>query len=261
MQDVSSSEKSLIIEAKTEGRTQPENVPESDAINSNANVESALPLLQACGYTSSATNLEETDTIDSIVGLELLGNEHRSNSQDGGRKILGRVCSLQRIGVLTIWMIVQEKKSFTRDPGKALWSKLKLERNQSISLSEHVDLPAREQIDYTFNLTAAKRRISAKREETKEVLRSKSSADTHSDRPNSAANVKNKSDTKNKMADKWESGMLCTDLKVCKYDNMDNYLVAKSGGEVLLVTRVSGSVKVNRFLVTSKCESISTVNP
>lgn len=262
MKSVANCEKSQTIDVNTEGLTQTEIDREWNSKNKDIGEESLPCLLQACAYTSSAANIKDGETIDNIVGLELLGHDHKVNSQDDGRKILGQVCSLQRIGVLTIWMIVQEKESLFLDLGKAYWSKLKLEKNQSISLANYMDLPTQDRIEYNFNLTAAKRRLQAKKQE-KKVARPKSSLLTKSDRSDSAANVRrqksNTNLTENKMADNWESGIVCTDLKVCEYNKVYNYLIAKCGGEVLICTRVTGAVKIDRLLVASKCWLIWTL--
>lgn len=173
--------------------------------------------------------------------------------------------SLQSIGVLTIWSIVQQKsKTIPPDIGKAFWSKMKLEKNQTISLSDHIDLPLKDpeysDIKTNFNLNAAKRRIlNRKQEKTiikKEVSRPKSaiSFDSDSDRPSSAASAKIKRvlSVEKDVSKNWESGIVCGDLKVMTWEDRDHYLIAKNCGEVLCCKRILGVVRVTKFCVASK---------
>lgn len=172
-----------------------------------------------------------------------------------------QVCSLQRTGTLTIWSIVQEKKC-TPDIGKAFWSKMKLERTQTISLLDHLDIPVEEASEnetlINFNLNSAKRRLSAKKHEKvlvkSEISRPKSaiSSEFDIDRPASAASLKKVLPIEKNVARNWESGVVCFDLKITRFNKTDTYLVAKNCGEVLCCTRSAGVVKMNRFSVTSK---------
>ncbi|CAG9134459.1 unnamed protein product [Plutella xylostella] len=252
-------------EIRTEGRTQTEIDREWNLRNSTVDYDTEeIPhFLQACAYTSSALNVTAASTIDSIVGLELLGNEHTAYSQDGGRKLIGQVCSLQRIGILTIWLIIQEKTKHQEiDIGRAFWSKMKLEKNQTINLFQHIDIQIQDnsekKMNY-FNLTAAKRRLSFRKRDKvtrKEVSRQNSSV--NSDRPVSAARLKNKK-AESMLPENWECGILCTDLKVLRCNKIDNYLVAKNCGEVLCCTRIAGAVKVNKFCVTTDKSTITSL--
>lgn len=178
---------------------------------------------------------------------------------------LFQVVSLQRIGVLTIWSIVQQKsKTVPPDIGKAFWSKMKLEKNQSISLLDHIANPLKDSQNgdskLNFNLNAAKRRIINRKQEKnmmrKAVSRPKSaiSFDFDSDRPSSAASAKIKRvlSVEKDISKNWESGIVCGDLKVMNWKDSDHYLIAKNSGEVLCCKRILGAVKLSKFCVASK---------
>lgn len=163
-----------------------------------------------------------------------------------------QVCSLQRLGVLTIWTIVQER-TITHDLGKAYWSKMKLEKTQTFSLTEHVN--AKELIDSsTFNLSAAKKRMSNRKKEktlARNFSRQNSADSRQNDRPASVASAR-KLPAKKILPHDWETGIVCSDLKIVHYDNIDRYLVAKNNGEVLCCTKSLGAFTVDRLCVSCK---------
>ncbi|KAL0852846.1 hypothetical protein ABMA27_012645 [Loxostege sticticalis] len=231
------------------GMTQTELDREWNLRNSNVGFETVTPqyALQACAFTSSAMHIQKGDGADCIVGLEI---DPKVVTQDSGRKILGQVCSLQRIGILTIWSLIQEKMKSSTDMGKAYWSKIKLELNQTVMLMDHLDLPRANSPESTFvpsfNLNAAKRRTSVRRKEKKQISRQRSAV--KSDGPASAASVKNQILPRNN----WETGIVCSDLKIMRVENRDHYLVAKNCGEVLCCTKTAGVLKINRFCVADK---------
>ncbi|KAM3956859.1 LOW QUALITY PROTEIN: uncharacterized protein ACR2FA_009169 [Aphomia sociella] len=206
--------------------------------------------LQACAYTSSACNLLQNSAVDRIVGLQL---DCGRASQDAGRKVIGQVCALQRIGVLTIWSLIQEKLKTTADIGKAFWSKIKLEKSQTVSLIEHINVNELSS-NSNFNLNAAKRRVLLRKKKgiDKKVSRPKSAVNF--DRPASAVSVKKQVLP---MENNWENGIVCSDLKIMKYDNMDNFLIARNCGEVLCCTRSGGNVKVNKFSVANDSSTVT----
>ncbi|PZC73180.1 hypothetical protein B5X24_HaOG209912 [Helicoverpa armigera] len=248
--------------------------------------EHSIPCaLQSCAFTNSAYNMCGSDVTGRVVGLELAGDVHAILTQEGGRRIVGQVVTLQSIGVLTIWSIVQQKsKTVPPDIGKAYWSKMKLEKNQSISLLDHIDLPLKDpqndEIKINFNLNAAKRRILNRKQEKsmlkKEFSRPKSAIsfdfDIDSDRPTSAASAKIKRvlSVEKNVAENWESGVVCGGLKVMNWkdrDNYliakncgrDNYLIAKNCGEVLCCKRILGAVRVNKFCVATDASSVTCI--
>ncbi|CAH2101447.1 unnamed protein product [Euphydryas editha] len=214
-------------------------------------------LLQACSYTSSAMAVCNNESVDTIVGLEFVGDTAANSGS--GRKIIRQVCSLQRTGILTIWSIVQEKTQNTDDLGKAFWSKLKLEKNQTINLTEHINIPINSELP-SFNLNAAKKRLTIKRQEKiiTKISRPKSTvAKSNVDRPNSAASAKNKVLTDNYIFNFWENGVVFNHLKVMKLNNINNYLVAKNYGEVLCCKRNLGTVKVKNICVANAASSVT----
>lgn len=167
--------------------------------------------------------------------------------------IIFQVCSLQCTGILTVWSIVQEKTQNTDDLGKAFWSKIKLEKNQTINLIEHI-VPMNSELP-SFNLNAAKKRLSIKRQEKSitKFSRPKSTiSKSDVDRPNSAASAKNKVTTENYIFNFWENGVVFNHLKVMNLNNIDNYLVARNCGEVLCCKRNLGTVNVKKLCVASK---------
>ncbi|CAH0599439.1 unnamed protein product [Chrysodeixis includens] len=271
MDDVANEEKPTeLVEVNEEKLTYVERDREWNNKNSHVGFEKPriACLLQSCAYTSSAHNMSCGDTAGSIVGLQLLGDP-QAVSQDG-RRVVGQVVSLQSTGVLTIWSIVQEKsKTVPPDIGKAFWSRMKLEKTQTISIIDHIDIPSKDQQNggQNFNLNAAKRRILTRKQERnvikKEVSRPKSaiSFDFDIDRPSSAASSKIKRVLSvEKYDDKdWGSGLVCCDLKVMRYMNRDNYLIARNCGEVLCCRRILGAVKVNTFCVGADASSVTCV--
>ncbi|XP_073964345.1 uncharacterized protein isoform X2 [Choristoneura fumiferana] len=257
--DVTSSKKENLKDVKDGAMTQTERDREWNLKNINAGYEQ-LPLpfaLQACAYTSSAASLDGNKMADCTVGLEYVGE---ALAQDGGRKVVGQVCSLQRLGVLTIWTIVQEKTK-THDLGKAFWSKMKLEKTQTFSLTDHVN--AKELIDNsTFNLSAAKKRmVNRKKEKTlaRNFSRQNSADIRQNDRPASVASARRLPAEKT-VPHEWETGIVCNNLKIVHYDNTDRYLVAKNNGEVLSCTKSLGAFTVDRLCVSSDTSSITCLD-
>ncbi|XP_063836774.1 uncharacterized protein LOC135085920 [Ostrinia nubilalis] len=228
----------------------------SSTIKGGFDQTSVIPqyALQACAFTSSADHIQKGDSADSVVGLEIDG---KGVSHDGRRKVLGQVCSLQRIGILTIWFIIQEKIRTSTDMGKAFWSKIRLEMNQNVLLMDHIDMPRPNSPENTFvpsfNLNAAKRRTSVRRKEKKQISRQKSAV--KSDRPASAASEKIFLPQSN-----WETGIVCSDLKIMRVQERDHYLVAKNRGEVLCCTKTAGVFKVNRFSVATDTSSVTCLD-
>ncbi|XP_063371651.1 cytoplasmic dynein 2 intermediate chain 1, partial [Cydia amplana] len=252
--DVASSKKDEIVQINTELLTAAEIDREFNQKNINVNDQhpQIAQALQACAYTSSATNLTDGEVIDRTVGLEYL---RATLAQDSGRRVVGQVCSLQRLGILTIWTIIQEK-SKTHDLGKAFWSKMKLEKTQTISIAKL--LSAKDISDNAFNLNAGKKRL-LKRKQDKILARNftrQKSAESDIDRPRSVASAR-KLPVENKLPHDWESGVVCGDLKIVQYNNSDRFLVAKNNGEVLSCTRSLGAVKIERLCVSTDTSSIT----
>lgn len=151
---------------------------------------------------------------------------------------------------MTIWSIIQEK-SRTPDIGKAYWSKLKLEKSQSINLLDYIDaVLVNNIIDNTtdFNLSLAKRRI-FKRKQEYSTYRSK----FENDRPTRVASARSKKmlPTQNKLQF-WKNTMICNDIKVVDFDKSLIYIIAKDNGEVLCCKRIAGVFKVEKIIITSK---------
>ncbi|XP_045540808.1 uncharacterized protein LOC106713405 [Papilio machaon] len=208
--------------------------------------------MQISAYTSSGINIIEKGVNDFIVGLEFIG-ETSVTRQDEGRKIIAQICSLQRVGILTIYSLVQERsRKKYNDIGKAFWSKMALEKIQTIHLTEHLDdiNIELENINKRFNLNAAKRRMSNKRLETKVTLSSRQSVDRRSVASAGKKVVKNTSNI-------WETGIVCYDMKIIKIDNTDNFLIGKNCGEVLRCIRYMGTFKVLRLCVANDTCSIT----
>ncbi|KAJ2943254.1 hypothetical protein O0L34_g12059 [Tuta absoluta] len=267
--DVASDTKTTdLVEINTYGMTATEKEREWNAKNAG-NVRIHQPTLahalQACAFTNSAANMTNTDVIDDVVGLEFVGDAP-SSGVEGGRKIVGRVCTLQRVGILSFWTIIQEKTK-TSDIGKAYWSKMKLEKTQTIKLLDHIDLPEKilnnEDVITNFTLNAAKRRLT-KRKSEKNVLRkdktrpkSTSSSEFDISRPASAASFKRVLSVEKKVHESWENGIVCSDLKILRLEKTENYLVGKNCGEVLCCTKTAGSFKVEKLCIANDMSSIT----
>ncbi|XP_063543874.1 cytoplasmic dynein 2 intermediate chain 1 [Cydia strobilella] len=252
--DVASSKKDEMVQINTELLTAAEIDREFNQKNINVNDQRLqIPqALQACGYTSSAVNLTDGEVIDRTVGLEFL---RATQAQDSGRRVVGQVCSLQRLGILTIWTVIQEK-SKTHDLGKAFCSKMRLEKTQTISIAKL--LSAKDISDNAFNLNAGKKRL-FKRKQDKILARNftrQKSAESDIDRPRSVASAR-KLPVENNLPHDWESGIVCCDLKIVQYNNSDRFLVAKNNGEVLSCTRSLGAVKIERLCVSTDTSSIT----
>ncbi|CAG5037058.1 unnamed protein product [Parnassius apollo] len=238
--------------------------------NRSVTCEKKSSLMQTSAYTSSGNCIVNSDVFDCIVGLEFLGDSQIRTDQDGGRKIIAQMCSLQRAGILTLWSIAQEKpKSKANDIGKAFWSKLSLEKAQTIHLTEHLDLCATNTLENsftdTFNLNAAKRRISIRRQD-RSLLRPSSSRVNSAvglycdnSRPRSATSARNRNtlQIRKNNQNMWETGLVCNDLKIIRINNADNFLIAKNCGEVLCCTRFAGTFKVNKLCVANDTSSIT----
>ncbi|KPJ12631.1 WD repeat-containing protein 60 [Papilio machaon] len=183
--DTSDEKTTNSVEIDTTRVTQTEIDREWNLKNSTMNGKSEKIMLrpmQISAYTSSGINIIEKGVHDFIVGLEFIG-ETSVTRQDEARKIIAQICSLQRVGILTIYSLVQERsRKKYNDIGKAFWSKMALEKIQTIHLTEHLDVIniELENINKRFNLNAAKRRMSNKRLETKVTLSSRQSVDRRS---------------------------------------------------------------------------------
>ncbi|XP_053622000.1 uncharacterized protein LOC128681820 [Plodia interpunctella] len=227
-------------------------------------VRSQYPL-QACSYTSSASVVTGVTTAGRVVALEM--GWHAKVEGSVARKVVGQVCTLQNIGILLIWSIIQDKSNTSKDMGKAYWSKMKLEINQKISLIEHLNIQKSEpftiELNSNFNLNAAKRRTSLRRKEkvtVKKVSRLKSAISfdsDRSDRPSSAASAANKKILP--VENSWETGIVCNDFKIMNYENSYSYLVAKNCGEVLSCSRSAGSLKVNKLSVSTDMSNVTSL--
>lgn len=176
-----------------------------------------------------------------------------------------QILSLQRIGILTIWSIIQDKLKSSKDIGKAYLSKMSLEKCQTINLTEHIDISTKRNISgdlfTSFNLNAAKRRLSLRKKEkclvknfnSRPQTASNSKFDFDIDRPSSAASMRKRMlPVEINVPKSWETGVVCNDLKIMKIANIDNYLIARNCGEVLHCKRCLGTVKIERFSVASK---------
>lgn len=170
---------------------------------------------------------------------------------------------MQRAGILTTWNIVQERsRSHSKDLGKAYWSKMLLEKLQSIELSHYIHLPlehTEETLD-CFNLPTAKSRISNRKREQRELKRTlsreKSAKSSEFDKSSSVTGVNNAKVTKllpvMKSIKPWEDILICNCLKLLRVNDCENILVAKDRGEVLCCKRVLGISKVQKFCVACK---------
>ncbi|XP_075989207.1 uncharacterized protein LOC142985120 [Anticarsia gemmatalis] len=211
--------------------------------------------LQACAFTNSANNMSSGDVTNNIVGLEFTGDQTPGQE---GRRVIGQVVALQRTGILTIWSIIQEKtKTIPPDIGKAFWSKMKLEKYQTINIFEHIDTLNTDNKP-NFNINSAKKRLQNKKQEKNIIKNSrpKSAMSFDSDRPTSAASVKNKKVSQVNNVSGWECGVICYDLKVVNLNNSDSYLIGKNCGEVLCCKRILGAVRVDRLCLATDASSV-----
>ncbi|KOB60758.1 ABC-type Nod factor export system ATP binding protein NodI [Operophtera brumata] len=166
------------------------------------------------------------------------------------------------MGNLIIWSIIQEKKA-SKDIGKAFWSKLKLEKYQTINITEHIDTTIKDNTH--FNLNSAKRRISQRKQEKsllkKDTFRPKTATtfDFDIDRPYSAASLRKKVlPAEINLPKSWENGIVCSDLKIVSLNNVYSFLVAKNCGEVLCCKRCLGVVRgLPYFLAASDAGTVS----
>ncbi|XP_038221001.1 uncharacterized protein LOC119838928 [Zerene cesonia] len=211
-----------------------------------------------CAYTSSASNMNLMEPIDRIVGLDFTTSN--TVAFENGNKVIGQVCSLQKRGILTLYSVVQEKQSISNhDIGKAFWSKMRLEKYQYIDLVEYY-VPINNDLTDNltdFNLNVAKKRLTNKRQDnnlTTDISRPKSSMRRiGSDRAKSAARFKSIISKDSN----WESGIVCSGLKIVNLHNVDNYLVAKNCGEVLNCRKTGGMFKVFRFNASNNASVIT----
>ncbi|CAH2241158.1 jg3227 [Pararge aegeria aegeria] len=212
--------------------------------------------LQVCAYTSSALNLSKSELADSIVGLEFMGV---TKNMDYDRKILAQICSLQSIGIITIWSIIHEKtKHLKHDIGKALWSTMKLERNQIINLAQHIDSPLQdaEITSLSFNLNSAKKRMAKKRLLNRTKVSRPISAIAKCQEDSSSVASKNNFVDK---TDSLDNNIVCNHFKIMNLNGVENFLVAKNGGEVLCCRRDIGSFKVKTFCVSNSASSLTCI--
>ncbi|KAL4714788.1 hypothetical protein ACJJTC_002647 [Scirpophaga incertulas] len=236
--------------AENEILTHTEKDREWNKLNSHTGFSDTLfssCLLQACAYTTSAAAMMDREASTLITGLEV--TTKLDHSYESSRRVLGQVSALQRLGVITIWSIIQERiPNDSKDLGKAYWSKMKLEKNQTIYLVEQL-WPTSNSLDRSsFNLNAAKMRIAMrKKERTTKSSRQKSAM--ASERPASVAASKISLD----------DSIICTDLKVMRLNDTINYLVAKNCGEVLCCTKILGVVKINRFCVATDFATVTNL--
>ncbi|XP_013183298.2 uncharacterized protein LOC106129319 [Amyelois transitella] len=239
--------------------TQTEKDREWNLLNSNVGSDGEVlkALLQACSFTSSAAAMNGVAPAGRVVGIELGWHAKCEGSQR--RKVLGQVCSLQDIGILSIWLIIQDKLITSKDMGKAYWSKMKLEISQTISLMNHLSGPNFEplnaDLNSNFNLSSAKRRLSLRKKNKTNIFSPKSAGSVESVRPKSAVSIKTNSPTKNN----WDTGIICTDLKIMNYDNTCTYLVAKNCGEVLSCSKVAGDFKVNELRISNDTSTVTSL--
>ncbi|KOB69225.1 WD repeat-containing protein 60 [Operophtera brumata] len=163
------------------------------------------------------------------------------------------------------WNLRNSKKKASKDIGKAFWSKLKLEKYQTINITEHIDTTIKDNTH--FNLNSAKRRISQRKQEKsllkKDTFRPKTATtfDFDIDRPYSAASLRKKVlPAEINLPKSWENGIVCSDLKIVSLNNVYSFLVAKNCGEVLCCKRCLGVVRVQRFSVATDTSSITSLD-
>ncbi|XP_013174424.1 PREDICTED: uncharacterized protein LOC106122849 [Papilio xuthus] len=237
------------VEIVTDRMTQTEIDREWNLKNSTINNKKITSRpMQISSYTSSGVNIIEKDINDFIVALEFIG-ESLITSQDEGRKIIAQICSLQRNGILTIYSIIQEStRKKSNDIGKTFWSKMALDKVQTINLIDYLDVINIEvqNINKIFNINAAKRRLCDKRLENL-TLSSRQFDSVASDGKK----------IKKYMSNIWEKGIVCFDMKIIKINDTDNFLIAKNCGEVLRCIRYSGIFKVFRLCVANDTCSIT----
>ncbi|GBP38251.1 Dihydrolipoyllysine-residue succinyltransferase component of 2-oxoglutarate dehydrogenase complex, mitochondrial [Eumeta japonica] len=211
-------------------------------------------MLRACAYTSSACAVRDGETSDKIVGLEFVPKPHWKGSR-GERG--------DAIAQASVWTIVQEKSS-TGDTGKAFWSKCKLQKTQTINLLDYIQVPALEttKFESQFNLTAAKKRLLSKRNQRR-PLKNSNPTTKNADSSSKVASTPRKLGTElpglTKTSENWESGLLCSTLKIIVYNDTEYYLVGRNCGEILFCTRSIGIVKVRRIVITNASTTITTI--
>ncbi|XP_041968137.1 cytoplasmic dynein 2 intermediate chain 1 [Aricia agestis] len=210
-------------------------------------------------FTTSAANISHQDEADSLVALEYL-EEELNDTDSGNQKILGQLFALQRLGILTVWSVIQEKsKKYVRDPGKAYWSKMKLEKRKIVNLCDHIHIYERVFDDTIFNLNSAKKRLAAKRMERNLNLKIelRPSTSKQFDRPTSAASVRTSKSLSENVFDYKTS---CHDLKMMHHKNRVYYLIAKNCGEVLCCSRIISAAKVDIFDVGTPTTSVTSIS-
>lgn len=134
---------------------------------------------------------------------------------------------------------------------------MKLEKHQTINISEHIDVAVKE--NNNFNLNSAKRRITQRKQEKNLLKKESSRPKTASkfefdvDRPYSAASLRKKvMPVETNLPTSWENGIVCNDLKIVSLNSVYSFLVAKNCGEVICCKRCLGVVRIERFSVASK---------
>ncbi|XP_037299587.1 cytoplasmic dynein 2 intermediate chain 1 isoform X1 [Manduca sexta] len=260
-------ESNKLTDVNLENLTEIEKDREWNLKNSDVKNEQQFDILhcplQACAYTSSAQVMSTGEVSDKIVGLEF--TSPKSITLDGKRRIVGQVVSLQSTGVLMMWTIVQEKTSTNTDLGKAYWSKMKLEKSQTIHLNEHIDnsfADNRAKME-CFSLNSAKKRLMNKKYEksVSKNARQKSAAINFGvGRSSRATSARNRIDNKMlPVQNVFNSGLICNDLKIMTVEEVENILVAKNCGEVLCCKRYFGVFKVQRFSVANEVSSVTSL--
>ncbi|CAH2062358.1 unnamed protein product, partial [Iphiclides podalirius] len=216
-------------------------------------------LMQSSAYTSSGANVVKGDASDRIAGLEFMGDAQICTIQDGRRKIVAQICSLQRAGILALWSVVRDRLRGSHDIGRAFWSKIALEPLQTLDLSERIHSSRYcngtfADASHSFDLSAAKGRLALKWREQGPPFSNEARCGVAT--PRSAAR-KRVLPTANGKRNGWETGTVCHDLKTVRTDGGDWFLVAKNCGEVLACARYAGVFKISRFIVANDTSSIT----
>ncbi|XP_068625767.1 uncharacterized protein [Battus philenor] len=245
-----------LVEFVTERLTQTELDREWNLKNSHMGFEKTEHCpMHSSAYTSSGISVANGDVYDCITGLEFTGDSRANASQDGGRRVIAQMCSLQRIGILTLWSIIQQKDKTRSDIGKAFWSKLAMEKFQTIHLTDYLDNHIKNATDRCekFNLNAAKTRITNRRKAGKSRQNSRVKSSDMKTRVASANNIKMLPVHSENI---WENGIVCNDLRVMRLEYSDNYIIAKNLGEILCCKKRAGVFEVNRICVVNDASSI-----
>ncbi|CAK1555941.1 unnamed protein product [Leptosia nina] len=215
--------------------------------------ERSEQMLRACAFTSSASNMNGVTDVDSIVGLEFVtGN---TVTMENGNKVVGQICTLLKRGYLITYSIIQEKnKNITADLGKAFWSKMRLEKHQTVVLSDYIIPTSDITSEVNFSLDTAKKKLLLKRRvmDVRAFSRPKSAITV--DKPSSVASLKRFADISG-----WETGIICNTLKIVNINGYNRYLIGKNCGEVLDCRKVGGTVRIVRLNITGDSSAITVL--